>query len=331
MKQKIKLDKGNAFKKNKKAYISILIFLITIFILLMFINIKYNIKGEILINKSNHNEISIQDGTEDELGEKNHEELESKIKKESLDKANYEIKRIDEKIHEILNEEEKHYGVYYYDLDTGCEYSLNGDKEFQAASTMKVPIAMMIADKLSRNELEEDTLIEYTVADKSGGAGVLEGDVSEGDKLKVIDLLEYMIEESDNVATSMLKRNVGNICDYITNLTSIKVDNENNFITPKQSCMVLKTLYNKSHEDIYYQKIIDFMKATTTHDRLDKYINHNIIAHKIGDYENYVNDVGIMYTQRPYILAIYTEDVMEEGRENIAQISKIIYDIKTEN
>ena len=327
MKQKRKVDKENISTgnskgiKNKKIYLTILIFLITIFVLLLFVNIKYNIKGEILFDKINHNEVDMQDINEKEL----------ENKKASLDKANDEIKRIDEKIHEILGDEEKHYGIYYYDLNTGCEYFLNEDKEFQAASTMKVPIAMMIADKLEKKELKEDTLIEYTLTDDSDGAGVLQGNISEGDKLEVIDLMKYMIEESDNVATSMLKRNVGNICDFITDLTSIKVDNEKNFITPKQSYMVLKILYNKSDENIYYKKIIEFMKATTTHDRLDKYINHNIVAHKIGDYENYVNDVGIIYTQEPYILTIYTEDVMEKGRENIAQISKMIYDIKTKN
>ncbi len=327
MKQKRKVDKENISTrnskgiKNKKIYLTILIFLITIFVLLLFVNIKYNIKGEILFDKINHNEVDMQDINEKEL----------ENKKASLDKANDEIKRIDEKIHEILGDEEKHYGIYYYDLNTGCEYFLNEDKEFQAASTMKVPIAMMIADKLEKKELKEDTLIEYTLTDDSDGAGVLQGNISEGDKLEVIDLMKYMIEESDNVATSMLKRNVGNICDYITDLTSIKVDNEKNFITPKQSYMVLKILYNKSDENIYYKKIIEFMKATITHDRLDKYINHNIVAHKIGDYENYVNDVGIIYTQEPYILTIYTEDVMEKGRENIAQISKMIYDIKTKN
>ena len=327
MKQKRKVDKENISTrnskgiKNKKIYLTILIFLITIFVLLLFVNIKYNIKGEILFDKINHNEVDMQDINEKEL----------ENKKASLDKANDEIKRIDEKIHEILGDEEKHYGIYYYDLNTGCEYFLNEDKEFQAASTMKVPRAMMIADKLEKKELKEDTLIEYTLTDDSDGAGVLQGNISEGDKLEVIDLMKYMIEESDNVATSMLKRNVGNICDYITDLTSIKVDNEKNFITPKQSYMVLKILYNKSDENIYYKKIIEFMKATITHDRLDKYINHNIVAHKIGDYENYVNDVGIIYTQEPYILTIYTEDVMEKGRENIAQISKMIYDIKTKN
>ena len=329
MKQKIKFDKegvcseNNKKISNKRIYIAITIFLVTMFIFCIFINTKYDIKGKTVINENSYEEVE----EEEEI----QKELEEEAKKAALDKSKNQIKVIERKVNDILGEDKKHYGVYYYDLNTGCEYFLNADKEFQAASTMKVPIAMMIADKLGKNELKEDTLIEYTINDDCDGAGVLQGAVSEGDQLKVIDLMKYMIEESDNVATSMLKRNVGNIGDYITDLTSIKVDNEKNFITPKQSCMILKSLYNKSCEDIYYKKIIQFMKSTTTHDRLDKYIPKEIVSHKIGDYENYVNDVGLIFTNEPYILSVYTEDVMEQGRENIAQISKVIYDIKNDN
>lgn len=330
MKQKIKFDKegvcseNNKKISNKRIYIAITIFLVTMLIFCIFINTKYDIKGKTVINENSYEEV-------EEEEEEIQKELEEEAKKAALDKSKNQIKVIERKVNDILGEDKKHYGVYYYDLNTGCEYFLNADKEFQAASTMKVPIAMMIADKLGKNELKEDTLIEYTINDDCDGAGVLQGAVSEGDQLKVIDLMKYMIEESDNVATSMLKRNVGNIGDYITDLTSIKVDNEKNFITPKQSCMILKSLYNKSCEDIYYKKIIQFMKSTTTHDRLDKYIPKEIVAHKIGDYENYVNDVGLIFTNEPYILSVYTEDVMEQGRENIAQISKVIYDIKNDN
>ena len=330
MKQKIRFDKegvcseNNKKISNKRIYIAITIFLVTILIFCIFINTKYDIKGKTVINKNSHEEVEEQEQIQKKL-------VEEEAEKAALDKSKNQIKVIERKVNDILGEDKEHYGIYYYDLNTGCQYFLNADKEFQAASTMKVPIAMMIADKLGKKQLKEDTLIEYTTNDDCDGAGVLQGAVSEGQKLKVIVLMKYMIEESDNVATSMLKRNVGNIGDYITDLTSIKVDNEKNFITPKQSCIILKSLYNKSCEDIYYKKIIEFMKATSTHDRLDKYIPNEIVAHKIGDYENYVNDIGVIFMKEPYILSIYTEDVMEQGRENIAQISKVIYDIKNDN
>lgn len=327
MKQKIKLDGEGAFLKklmkklNGKVHIAISIFCSVILIYLMVMNKQHNIEESNIDNNSEKivTKSKIEEDTDD------------KIQKIDLDKSMNQIEKINIKVHEILGTEEQHYGVYYYDLNTGCQYFLNSNKEFKAASTIKVPIAMMIADKLSNNELKNDILIEYTSEDKCDGAGVLQGSISEGDKLEVMQLMKYMIEESDNVATSMLKRSVGNLYDYITDLTSIKISNEDNFITPTQSCIVLQKLYEKSNNNIYYKNIIEFMKQTTTHDRIDKYIPNDIVAHKIGDYERYVNDIGIIYTDEPYILAIYTEDVMEKGRENIAQISKAIYEIKTDN
>ena len=324
MKHKMRhIIKGN--NNSGKYKVVIITFIVISFIILVgsliFSQEQVRTKGK-EINDDNHYEevvTEVEENSEDEA------------EREALEKSQQQIEEINAKVHEILGENERYYGIYYCDLNTESQYSLNGDKEFHAASTIKVPIAMMVADKLYNKEITENTLIEYTSEDDSDGAGILQGEVSEGDKITVSELMKDMIEESDNIATAMLKRNIGNVSDYIGNLTSIKADNENNFITPKQSCLILQELYDKSSENLYYNKIIQYMKETSTHDRLDKYIPNNIVAHKIGDYDKYVNDMGIVYTKEPYILVAYTKDVMEEGRENIAQISKAIYEIKTDN
>ena len=66
------------------------------------------------------------------------------------------------------------------------------------------------------------------------------------------------------------------------------------------------------------------MKNTIFHDRMDKYIPHNLVAHKIGNYGAYINDVGIVFTERPYIFVMYTYG-NSNGYEDIARISEIIY------
>ena len=37
------------------------------------------------------------------------------------------------------------------------------------------------------------------------------------------------------------------------------------------------------------------------------------MAHKYGWYDGAVNDVGIIYTEEPFLLAVYTQDVYGEG------------------
>lgn len=316
-----KEDSNNSYKKIVIVFIAVLI--IVLIGTLIFMQKKLNTKSE-ETNVVEH----IEEDKSNDSPQENDEDI---SKRQEEEKANSDVVEMSTQIHELLKENEKYYGIYYCDLNTGVQFSINGDEEFHAASTIKVPIAMMIADKLYNKEISEETLIEYTPLDAADGAGVLQGEISDGDKVCVSDLMKYMIEESDNIATSMLKRNVGSISDYIFNITSINARNEDNYITPKQSSIILEKLYEESKENMYYRKVIQMMKETSSHDRIDKYIPNNLVAHKIGDYEKYVNDVGIVYTNNPYILAVYTKDVMEQGRENIAQVSKIIYDIKSDN
>ena len=67
------------------------------------------------------------------------------------------------------------------------------------------------------------------------------------------------------------------------------------------------------------------MKNTIFHDRLDKYLPYEIVAHKIGSYNEYTHDTGIVYSERPYSLSVYTKSI---NPEPIAKLSKIIYDLK---
>ena len=145
-------------------------------------------------------------------------------------------------------------------------------------------------------------------------------------------LLDYSIKYSDNIATNMIIRRLGGSVK-LRNLANImagtNTDTQENFVTPEQEFRILKLLYNK-RKDRYYSYLIELMKNTDSHDRLDKYIPQDIVAHKVGDYSTYVHDVGIIFTEKPYILVVYTNNLPEliykEPHEKIAQLSKLIYD-----
>lgn len=73
-----------------------------------------------------------------------------------------------------------------------------------------------------------------------------------------------------------------------------------------------------------YMKIIIILIQTEFHDRLDKYLPNEIVAHKVGNYYESVHDIGIVFTQRPYIIITFSEDI-DEAEEKIAKISEMIY------
>lgn len=239
------------------------------------------------------------------------------------------IQAIEKEVLSILGENKDYYGVYYYDINSGGEYCLNEDKLFLAASTIKVPVSMMIADKIYNNEISENDEITYFESYYESGAGDLQDYVIEGDKIAVSELIEKMIVDSDNIACNMLRSIAGSRNEYYMDITGQGTDENENTVTVKQQFLMLKHLYENEDNNRYYNKIVNYMKNTTVHNRLDKYIPQEIVAHKIGDYLEAVNDIGIIYTDKPYILCVLSNgDSLDNEAENIAKISESIYSLQ---
>ncbi|MBL4935369.1 serine hydrolase [Clostridium sp. YIM B02515] len=232
---------------------------------------------------------------------------------------------VEEKVKQYLGNNISKVGIGYYDVETGKGFSINGDKYFTAASTVKVQMNMVLFDMIKEGKLNIDETIKYLQSDYEGGTGILQGE----DKSKPIalqKLSDYSIMYSDNIATNMIIRKIGYA--QMKNRFSEKVEHQvpqnDNLVTPNEGLAFLKMLYENKNNNIYYPRLIGIMKTTVFHDRLDKYVPQNIVAHKVGDYGAFVNDVGIVYSNKPYIIAVYTQG-LPNANETIANINKIIY------
>ncbi|MBS5884705.1 MAG: serine hydrolase [Clostridium sp.] len=272
-----------------------------------------------------------------------------------LDKGNLRVnstidekidENIDEKIDEILGIYKDNISIYYKNLNTNEEYTLNPDKYYVAASTTKVPLCMMILDQVFEGTISLEDTIYYEEADSEGGSGVLYY-LSEFSNISIGEAVYLSIVESDNIAKNMLHRISGvSLTDYLRDITADDSIPYGNSITAGQLCKVLERLYENPDNNPYYEKLIEYMKETVFHDRLDKYIPYDLVAHKIGDYYRYYHDFGIVYAKEPYIIVILTKDIgdlsedsYENGNEDerylldggnkayemIANISKEIY------
>lgn len=217
-------------------------------------------------------------------------------------------------------------GLSYYDINTGRQITINGDKTFVAASTVKVQMNMVLADMIQNGQANANETLQYTEDCYEEGTGILQGqDLSKPLPLQLLS--QYSIIYSDNIATNMIIDRIGN--DNMRNAIDSKLghttDHTGNYVTANDEAALLKLLYENQSKNPYYSKLIDNMKQTEFHDRLDRDISQNLVAHKVGNYGAYVNDAGIIYTKNPYILSIYTNQV-NNPEEVIAHISKMIYD-----
>ena len=92
--------------------------------------------------------------------------------------------------------------------------------------------------------------------------------------MMVIIVINLSIIYSDNITKNMLRRIAStSTYDYINNIAGDVLSNSNeNKYTVRQLGEVLKKLYLNENNNPYYDNILEYMKETIFHDRLDKYL-----------------------------------------------------------
>lgn len=260
-------------------------------------------------------------------------EIVTQSKTNSAQQVFDEQKRIEleNKIKSYLGNNISKVGLSYYDIDNNKQIVINGDKQFLAASTVKVQMNMVLFDMMQSGQVKEYETLKYNNSFYEGGAGILQGqDLSKPLSIKLLS--DYSIIYSDNIATNMIMHRIG--YSYMRDLIDKKLehatDHSGNYITANDETKLLKLLYYNYDNNPFYSQIVETMKKTVFHDRIDLYIPHSTVAHKIGNYGFYVNDVGIIFTKHPYILSIYTNN-LPNANETIAHISKLIYDYQSQS
>lgn len=303
----------SAFRKVRGVTVSITLLLLTFNLICYktFANVKTgNLEKEIGM-------------AEDKL--KNHQLLSLSGKEEALE-TNISI---EQRIALYLEGGIKDFGFIYYDLTTKEKIVINQNKVFIAASTYKVGLNMLVYEDIINGVLEINQGIIYDDdKDFEDGTGILKNEIDTTLTKPVLlqKLLDLSIIESDNIASKMLKRTLGGdkeTRERINEMAELSCDTDSNKTTPEIQFKLLENLY-KNRDNIYYTHLLNIMKETEFHDRLDKYLPYEIVAHKIGNYEESINDIAIIFTDKPYIIVAYSEGI-DEANEKIAKISKMIY------
>lgn len=221
--------------------------------------------------------------------------------------------------------------IGYYNLQTDSKIIINGDKMFVGASTIKVPISMLVADNIKDNKLKLDDKIEYRKKDLESGTGIIQYD----NKLvyTIAQLQKYMLENSDNIATNMLIRNFGGREKVYSDISKKYLNKgkiTSNQINANYAITYLKYLYDNPANNEHYNTIIKHLKNTEFDNRLYTDFTKNIVAHKIGSNEEYIHDIGLFYDAHPYILVVLTKDVVD-AEDFISDVSNLVYKYQTTN
>lgn len=202
--------------------------------------------------------------------------------------------------------DESNFSLCYYNTVTGEEYCFNEDHFMIAASTFKLPLNMYYYEMEFSGELDPST---WAVTASSLATCHYESIVNSNNELSMAMLYHLgdfrTYKEKMRKYFTMPEENIEPVYYY------------DNYYCTHMMMDALKYLYEHSDD---FSEMVDYMKQALPGCYFKEYVTDYEIAHKYGDFGGAHNDVGIIYTEQPFLLAVYTQNVGPEVCANAAEL-----------
>jgi len=233
-------------------------------------------------------------------------------------------------------------GVYLFDLDTRAYLDLNGTATLSSASIIKVPVLVALLQEVDAGNIRLDESLTLEASDIAEGSGDMQYQPP-GTQYSVLETATKMIIISDNSATNMLIKRLGGISSLnqrfqAWGLTATAIRNPlpdlggENTTSPEDMAKLLAAVTQGDLLSLRSRdRLLEIMRRTETNTLLPAGLGEGaIVAHKTGDIESLVGDVGVidMPNGRRYLAAVMvrrpTND--ERAQELIREISRATYE-----
>lgn len=227
------------------------------------------------------------------------------------------------------------YGLYVIDLNSNTHMGVYKKERFKAASLVKLPVmaAMLQEAEFGNVDLDEEYKLKET--DKTPGSGSLY-DKPEGYIVTYGELVELMGKESDNTAFAISVSLLGEekIEKVQEQFGMTQTSIEDNITTPADIASYFQRIYEsevltKPNSD----KIISYLTDTAYEEWLTVGVPEDVVvSHKYGAIPQTVNDAGIVYAEKPYIVVIVSKGVVAKEADSVfPELSKSIYENLQDN
>lgn len=247
--------------------------------------------------------------------------------------------------------------VAFYDYEQSEGWSVNGDRWFHAASTIKVPVLLGVFDAIEQGRFQPHSRLHvrnrfHSIVDGSPYSVESERDANAavhnaiGKMLTIRELAWHMITTSSNLATNLLLDIVG-IDNTQETLQRLKLDG----IELKRGVEDIAAWEADLNNRVTADGLVDALRAIEEKRAISagaseemlvilngQEFNRGIpaglpdsarVAHKTGEMSTVAHDAAIIYLENrePYVLVILTEWAPHEGKrhDTIASISRLVY------
>jgi beta-lactamase class A len=222
------------------------------------------------------------------------------------------------------------YGIWVQSLDGSYHLGINENTNFDGASLFKLPLMIDYYENVDSGKVDPETAYTLKYSDAASGAGTLSS-LPAGTNVTYHDIVQAMGKNSDNTAfaimINLLEPNAE--INTIKNLGMADTDYENSTTTPSDIGLLFYKLENNNLiSNSSKNEMLDFLTETDFEGFIPGGVPHGVrIAHKYGSDDGEMNDAGIVFTGKPFILVILSKNVDPiESETEISKLTKIVYD-----
>ena len=229
-------------------------------------------------------------------------------------------------------------GLYYVNLNTGDSFALHEDELFESASVIKLPMFAAIQKWHAKDGLDLRERLTFTEANKFPSCGALQFFPTPME-VDIETLCKLMIAISDNTATNLLIRRFG-IETFNTEFRRMGLEKSRmerylfdaeasargleNRVTPKDMGVLLERIYHRTFvNEAVSAYMEDVLLRQQIKHKIRGYLPKSIpCAHKTGEDNGITNDVGIVYSESPFVVCWLTNHTdVPEAEKAIREIT----------
>ncbi|MGY4789211.1 serine hydrolase [Pediococcus pentosaceus] len=236
--------------------------------------------------------------------------------------------------------------VYVSPTDS-TEEVVSNSKAQRAASNIKLFILITAYQQVNEGKLNLNDKHTLKDSDKVNGTGEIRN-MSSGTEISIQDLLEDMMEDSDNTAANIVIRQLGGMNKVNTQIKKIGAkdtklermlmdtdalkDGKDNYTSVADLGMVLKKIYNHQMVSTKYDNaMLDILKKNNNHTKLPHDLPEEATAYnKTGEFDDYgvENDVAIFGNNKgSFVIVVMSQDgSRDEQIKKMNSFGSVMYD-----
>lgn len=236
--------------------------------------------------------------------------------------------------------------VYVSPTDS-TEEVVSNSKAQRAASNIKLFILITAYQQVNEGKLNLNDKYTLKDSDKVNGTGEIRN-MSSGTEISIQDLLEDMMEDSDNTAANIVTRQLGGMNKVNAQIKKIGAkdtklermlmdmdalkDGKDNYTSVADLGMVLKKIYNHQMVSTKYDNaMLDILKKNNNHTKLPHDLPEEAtVYNKTGEFDDYgvENDAAIFGNNKgSFVIVVMSQDgSRDEQIKKMNSFGSVMYD-----